>query len=86
MIGPTLASLGPNIAGQLDQNGRLIRFPATAGSVPLYLPCQEYFPDPDKQHLVECESLKKTLAAVLSTTNPLKAPAGTAPVPAGDGH
>lgn len=71
MIGPTTEALGPDIAGQEDENGHFIRFPATAGSSPLYLPCQIYFGNPaDKSQLVACSSLQSTLSAFL-TYNPL---------------
>jgi phospholipid/cholesterol/gamma-HCH transport system substrate-binding protein len=73
MIGPTTEALGPDIAGQMDQNGHFIRFPATGGSSPLYLPCQTYFANPsvtDPSKLVQCESLQQMLTSVLNY-NPL---------------
>jgi ABC-type transporter Mla subunit MlaD len=76
MIGPTMAALGPNIAGQLDDNGRFIRFPATAGSQPAYLPCQENFGNPDKTKLLECETLQAALNSFLHY-NPI--PGGSHP-------
>lgn len=75
MIGPTAEALGPNIAGQMDQNGHFIRFPATAGSSPLYLPCQTYFGNPAYgNQLVACESLSQMLSSFLNY-NPLSAAA-----------
>ncbi len=71
MIGPTTEALGPDIAGQEDQNGHFIRFPATAGSSPLYLPCQIYFGNPSSDRLVACESLQQLLSSFL-TYNPLQ--------------
>jgi virulence factor Mce-like protein len=66
MIGPTTEALGPDIAGQMDQNGHFIRFPATGGSSPLYLPCQTYFGNPSSSQLVACESLTDMLTSVLN--------------------
>jgi virulence factor Mce-like protein len=65
MIGPTTEALGPDIAGQMDQNGHFIRFPATGGSSPVYLPCQTYFGNPASSQLVACESLTDMLTSVL---------------------
>jgi phospholipid/cholesterol/gamma-HCH transport system substrate-binding protein len=73
MIGPTAEALGPDIAGQMDQNGHFIRFPATAGSSPFYLPCQSYLGNPAyNNQLLACSSLQSTLSAVLNF-NPLSA-------------
>jgi len=80
MIGPTMAALGPDISGQEDQNGHFIRFPATGGSSPFYLPCQEYYGNPDKKNYVECESLQQALNAFLSYS-PLGPPPGSSPPP-----
>ena len=63
MIGPTTEALGPDIAGQEDQNGHFIRFPATAGSSPLYLPCQIYAGNPTTNQLLACESLQSLLSS-----------------------
>jgi phospholipid/cholesterol/gamma-HCH transport system substrate-binding protein len=71
MIGPTTEALGPNIAGQEDQNGHFIRFPATAGSSPFYLPCQIYAGNPSSSQLIACQSLQTTLSSFLSY-NPLQ--------------
>jgi phospholipid/cholesterol/gamma-HCH transport system substrate-binding protein len=70
LIGPTLGGLGSGAAGQLDQNGRFIRFPATSGSSPVYLPCQIYVANPDKAKLVECQSLQQAFDSVLSYLPP----------------
>jgi phospholipid/cholesterol/gamma-HCH transport system substrate-binding protein len=81
MIGPTTEALGPDIAGQEDQNGHFIRFPATAGSSPLYLPCQIYAANPSSKQLLACESLQTALSSFLDY-NPLTSilnEAGTAP-------
>lgn len=77
MIGPTTEALGPDIAGQMDQNGHFIRFPATAGSSPLYLPCQIYFANPASSQAIACSSLSDTLKAFLSY-NPLQSILGEA--------
>jgi phospholipid/cholesterol/gamma-HCH transport system substrate-binding protein len=78
MIGPTFAGLGSGAAGQEDGNGHFIRFPATSGSSPLYLPCQIYFGNPDKDKIVACESLQKDLDRFLKY-NPLGPIEGTNP-------
>jgi hypothetical protein len=78
MIGPTFAGLGAGAAGQEDGNGHFIRFPATSGSSPLYLPCQIYFGNPDKDKVLACESLQKDLDRFL-TFNPLGPIEGTNP-------
>jgi hypothetical protein len=71
MIGPTTEALGPDIAGQMDQNGHFIRFPATAGSSPFYLPCQTYLGNPAYHNqLLACSSLQDTLSAFINF-NPL---------------
>ncbi|HEV3055405.1 MAG TPA: MlaD family protein [Solirubrobacteraceae bacterium] len=70
MIGPTAEALGPDIAGQEDQNGHFIRFPATAGSSPLYLPCQIYAGNPTTNQLLACESLQSLLSSFVNY-NPL---------------
>ena len=70
MIGPTAEALGPDIAGQEDQNGHFIRFPATAGSSPLYLPCQIYAGNPTTNQLLACESLQTLLSSFVNY-NPL---------------
>jgi phospholipid/cholesterol/gamma-HCH transport system substrate-binding protein len=66
MIGPTTEALGPDIAGQEDQNGHFIRFPATAGSSPFYLPCQIYAGNPSSSQLVACSSLQTIFSAFLN--------------------
>lgn len=72
MIGPTTEALGPDIAGQEDQNGHFIRFPATGGSSPLYLPCQIYYGNPAEKQAIACSSLNDTLKALLNY-NPVAA-------------
>jgi phospholipid/cholesterol/gamma-HCH transport system substrate-binding protein len=74
MIGPTFAGLGPGIAGAEDNLGHILRFPASSGSSPAYLPCQIYVNNPDKHSLIECESLQQALSSLLSY-NPLQSAA-----------
>jgi phospholipid/cholesterol/gamma-HCH transport system substrate-binding protein len=67
LIGPTVGGLGAGAAGQQDQNGHFIRFPATAGSSPAYLPCQTYVGNPDKaEELVTCQTLQEALQTLLT--------------------
>jgi ABC-type transporter Mla subunit MlaD len=56
MIGPGLTALGV-IAAYEDNNGRMLRFPATSGSAVIYLPCQTYFGSPSSQQAIACESI-----------------------------
>jgi hypothetical protein len=77
MIGPTLGGLGPGAAGPQDQNGHFIRFPATVGSSPLYLPCQIYAGNPDADKLIECQSLQQALDDVINYKPLADAPART---------
>jgi hypothetical protein len=77
MIGPTTEALGPDIAGQEDQNGHFIRFPATAGSSPFYLPCQIYAGNPSSSQLVACSSLQTIFSAFLNY-NPVQSLLGAA--------
>jgi hypothetical protein len=58
----------------MDQNGHFIRFPATAGSSPFYLPCQTYLGNPSAKQLVACQSLQQMLQAFLNY-NPFDAAA-----------
>jgi virulence factor Mce-like protein len=76
-IGGFAAAWGGGFAGQRDANGGLLRFALTAGSAPIYLPCQTYINNPDKAKQIECESLQKTLERVFSY-DPFGAPPGTA--------
>jgi phospholipid/cholesterol/gamma-HCH transport system substrate-binding protein len=76
-IGGFAAAWGGGFAGQRDANGGLLRFALSAGSAPLYLPCQTYINNPDKAKAIECESLQKTLDRAFSY-NPLGPPPGTA--------
>ncbi|WP_354698941.1 hypothetical protein DSM112329_04640 [Paraconexibacter sp. AEG42_29] len=77
MIGGTFAGLGAGSAGQMDANGHFLRFALSAGSAPLYLPCQTYINNPDKAKQIECEALQDTLSRLFSY-NPLAPAPGTA--------
>ncbi|MHB8694123.1 MAG: MlaD family protein [Solirubrobacteraceae bacterium] len=84
MIGPTTEALGPDIAGQMDQNGHFIRFPATAGSSPFYLPCQIYAGNPSSKQLIACSSLQTIFSAVFNY-NPVHSQLGAAAGAGGSG-
>jgi virulence factor Mce-like protein len=61
MIGPAAEALG-SIGSYVDDSGRFVRFPATSGNTPLYLPCQTYFSNPDDVNkVVACQSIKSAL-------------------------
>ncbi len=81
MIGPTFAALGPGMSGQEDQNGHFVRFPATAGSSPFYLPCQTYINNPDKAALIQCQAVSKTITQLLNPPLDGKAPGTDGPAP-----
>jgi hypothetical protein len=80
MIGPTFTGLGSGAGGQQDVNGHFIRFPASSGSSPAYLPCQEYFGNPSAPKMVACKSLQDALNSYL-TYNPFGGTPGSAPPP-----
>ncbi|MCW3010710.1 MAG: hypothetical protein JWO90_1114 [Solirubrobacterales bacterium] len=64
MIGGTFAGLGSETAGQEDAQGHVLRFALTAGSAPLYLPCQTYVNNPDKAQVAQCQDLQRTVNSV----------------------
>jgi phospholipid/cholesterol/gamma-HCH transport system substrate-binding protein len=66
MIGGTFTGLGSGAPAQMDAAGHFIRFPATSGSSPVYLPCQIYYGNPDAKKLVECQTLQQALQTFLS--------------------
>jgi phospholipid/cholesterol/gamma-HCH transport system substrate-binding protein len=78
MIGPTFTGLGSGAGGQMDVNGHFIRFPATSGSSPVYLPCQVYFGNPSADKAIVCKSLQDSLSTYLNY-NPLGGTPGSAP-------
>jgi ABC-type transporter Mla subunit MlaD len=73
MIGGTFTGLGSGAPAQEAASGHFIRFPATSGSSPVYLPCQIYYGNPDKKQLLECDTLQQDLQTLL-TYNPLGPP------------
>lgn len=81
MIGGTFAGLGAGSAGQMDANGHFLRFALSAGSAPLYLPCQTYINNPDKARRIECEALQDTIARLFSYDPLGPAPGTDAPAP-----
>jgi hypothetical protein len=83
MIGGTFSSLGSGAAGQMDENGHFIRFPATSGNSSFNsLPCQVYINNPDAAQIAACNSLQDALGAFLNA-DPLGPTPGTDP--GGDG-
>jgi hypothetical protein len=66
MIGGTFTGLGSGAPAQESAAGHFIRFPATSGSSPVYLPCQIYYGNPDAQKLIECQTLQQALQTYLS--------------------
>jgi virulence factor Mce-like protein len=64
MIGGTAAGFGGS-AGQQDENGHFIRFPATGGSKNIYLPCNSTFIDPAAGAALACDSLQTALSEYL---------------------
>lgn len=80
MVGPAVGGLA-NVAAQYDANGHFLRFPATSGSSPAYLPCQLVAGNPDfAGSLVKCKSLQELLETYLSY-DPLSPAPGTAEAP-----
>lgn len=76
MIGGTAAGFG-GLASQQDALGHLIRFPATAGTKSVYLPCKLALTDPTAAQKVACDSLQSALQNYLSYVPSLKpAPKG----------
>ncbi|MCW2985386.1 MAG: hypothetical protein JWR63_2956 [Conexibacter sp.] len=66
MIGGAFAHLG-SVAGQMDGQGHMLRFPVTSGSAPLAsLPCQLYFNNPDSSELIACSSVNDALQSYLA--------------------
>ncbi len=66
MIGGTAAGFG-GAAGQQDENGHFIRFPATAGtaSPSVHIPCKTALIDPSVEQLLACQSLDEALGTYL---------------------
>jgi virulence factor Mce-like protein len=65
MIGGTAAGFGGS-AGEMDQNGHFIRFPATMGTKSVHLPCARAITDPAVPSALACEDLQTALQRYLS--------------------
>jgi ABC-type transporter Mla subunit MlaD len=76
MIGGTAAGFGGGSSGQLDENGRLIRFPASIGASSVYLPCTSRLIGTDPSALLKCDSLNTALRNYLSYLPKLSPNAG----------
>ena len=66
MIGGTAAGFGGGSSGQLDENGRFIRFPASIGASSVYLPCTSSLIGTNSTSLLKCDSFNSALANYLS--------------------
>jgi phospholipid/cholesterol/gamma-HCH transport system substrate-binding protein len=60
MVGPGISGLA-GIGSYLDNNGRYVRFPASAGNSSFYLPCQLFLNNPDASKLIACNSISTSL-------------------------
>lgn len=69
MIGGTAAGFGGS-AGQMDQNGHFIRFPATGGSKSPYLACNSSLIDPAQPKKLACDEFAKALETYLNYLPP----------------
>jgi phospholipid/cholesterol/gamma-HCH transport system substrate-binding protein len=63
MVGPGISGLA-GIGAYLDNNGRYVRFPVSAGNSSLYLPCQTFLNNPDARKLVTCQGLAKSMTTL----------------------
>jgi phospholipid/cholesterol/gamma-HCH transport system substrate-binding protein len=66
MIGGTAAGFGGGSSGQLDGNGRFIRFPASVGASSIYLPCTSSLIGSNSTSLLKCDSFNTALQTYLS--------------------
>jgi hypothetical protein len=66
MIGGTAAGFGGGSSGQLDENGRFIRFPASIGASSVYLPCTSSLIGTNSTSLLKCDGFNTALANYLS--------------------
>ena len=66
MIGGTAAGFGGGSSGQLDENGRFIRFPASIGASSVYLPCTSKLIGTNSTSLLKCDNFNTALANYLS--------------------
>jgi virulence factor Mce-like protein len=66
MIGGTTAGFGGGSSGQLDANGRFIRFPASMSADSVYLPCKTSLIDASASSLLACNSFNDAIKNYLS--------------------
>jgi phospholipid/cholesterol/gamma-HCH transport system substrate-binding protein len=66
MIGGTTAGFGGGSSGQLDENGRFIRFPASIGASSVYLPCTSRLIGTNSTSLLKCDDFNTALQNYLS--------------------
>jgi hypothetical protein len=66
MIGATAAGFGGGSSGQLDENGRFIRFPASMGASSVYLPCTSSLIGSNSTSLFKCDAFNTALQNYLS--------------------
>lgn len=66
MIGGTAAGFGGGSSGQLDENGRFIRFPASVGASSVYLPCTSSLIGTNPTSLLKCDDFNTALQNYLS--------------------
>lgn len=66
MIGATTAGFGGGSSGQLDENGRFIRFPASIGASSVYLPCTSRLIGTNSTSLLKCDDFNTALQNYLS--------------------
>jgi virulence factor Mce-like protein len=66
MVGGTAAGFGGGSSGQLDGNGRFIRFPASVGASSIYLPCTSSLIGTNSTSLLKCDAFNTALQTYLS--------------------
>jgi virulence factor Mce-like protein len=66
MIGGTAAGFGGGSSGQLDENGRFIRFPASIGASSVYLPCTSSLIGTNSTSLLKCDDFNTAIGNYLS--------------------
>ncbi|MHB8691571.1 MAG: MlaD family protein [Solirubrobacteraceae bacterium] len=66
MIGATATGFGGGSSGQLDENGRFIRFPASMGASSVYLPCTSSLIGSNSTSLLKCDAFNTALQNYLS--------------------
>lgn len=66
MIGGTAAGFGGGSSGQLDENGRFIRFPASIGASSVYLPCTSSLIGTNSTSILKCDTFNTAISNYLS--------------------